>query len=220
MRAVNWEDLDGRELEQEMQRCRQHNEAFRDMPVFRESSFDKDNGAVPQMAEAKRYADHWSEMKQNGIGLLLWGAVGSGKSFAAACIANAVFDCGQTARMTTLGAVLRNLPALSPQEKNQYLSDLLHCDLLVLDDFGTERRTDYGKEQIFALIDGRYLTGKPMIVTTNLTLQELKHPQDLALQRVCDRILERCVPVCFDGANLRQTNAKAQMALYKSLTRP
>lgn len=107
---------------------------------------------------------------------------------------------------------------MTAQDKLYYLNSLKTCDLLILDDFGMERRTDYAQEQVFSLIDGRYLARKPLIVTTNLSLQELKHPADMTEQRIFDRILEICVPVCFDGPSLRQGRAKEKLALYKELT--
>lgn len=93
-----------------------------------------------------------------------------------------------------------------------------HCDLLILDDFGMERQTDYAREQVFNIIDGRYRFHKPLIVTTNLSLSELKHPNDIVEERIFDRILEMCVPVCFDGESLRQDKAKENLQMYKQLT--
>ena len=180
--------------------------------------FENDNGSVPQLSEAKKYVALWEEMLENDIGLLFWGLPGNGKTFAAACIANALCEKWLDVRMTTLAAVLGKLPALSAQEKNDYLDSLKACDLLILDDFGMERRTDYAQEQVFSLIDGRYLARKPLIVTTNLCLQELKQPADMTERRVFDRILEICVPVCFDGPSLRQEKAKDTVARYKELT--
>ena len=180
--------------------------------------FENDNGSVPQLSEAKKYVALWEEMLENDIGLLFWGLPGNGKTFAAACIANALCEKWLDVRMTTLAAVLGKLPALSAQEKNDYLDSLKACDLLILDDFGMERRTDYAQEQVFSLIDGRYLAHKPLIVTTNLCLQELKQPANMTERRVFDRILEICVPVCFDGPSLRQEKAKDTVARYKELT--
>ena len=48
--------------------------------------------------------------------------------------------------------------------------------LLILDDFGMERGTEYGLEQVYSVIDSRYRSGKPLIVTTNLTLDDLPEP--------------------------------------------
>ena len=64
--------------------------------------------------------------------------------------------------------------------------------LLIIDDFGMERGTEYGLEQVYNVIDSRYRSGKPLIVTTNLTLDSLQNPQDTAHARIYDRLLEMC----------------------------
>ena len=186
--------------------------------------FEQDNGTVPQMEQARKYVQHWNEMRENNLGLLLWGQPGNGKTFAAACIANALIESREpfppTVKMTTFGTILNRLPSLSASDKEYYLNQFLNADLLILDDFGMERQTDYAREQVFNIIDGRYLARKPLIVTTNLSLNELKHPKDMQEQRIFDRVLEMCVPVCFDGESLRQEKAKERMQLYKQLTNP
>ena len=81
-----------------------------------------------------------------------------------------------------------------------------------------ERQTEYAREQVFHLIDSRYLSRRPLIVTTNLSLRELKNPADMAQQRIYDRILEMCIPVCFNGESLRQEKARENMQRYLQLT--
>jgi len=197
-------------------------EAFGEAGALQDYRFDNDNGSVRQLEQARRYVEHWKQMQEQNLGLLFWGKPGTGKTFAAGCIANALLETEgmhvPTVKMTTFGTILNKLPGMTAQDKEWYLRSFLSCDLLILDDFGTERQTDYAREQIFHIIDGRYLSCRPLIVTTNLSLQELKHPKDLAQARICDRILELCVPVCFDGESLRQDRAKERMRLYKEIT--
>lgn len=185
--------------------------------------FDRDNGCVPQLREARNYVSHWEDMRQQNLGLLFWGMPGNGKTFAAACIANALIEDPSPftteVRMATLGTVLMEMLAKSPQDRQEYLRDLTDCDLLILDDFGMERQTDYAREQVFNLIDGRYLSRLPLIVTTNLSLQELKNPKTMAEKRINDRILQMCVPVCFDGESLRAQSARENLQKYLSLTK-
>ena len=150
------------------------------------------------------------------------GKPGNGKTFAAGCIANALLESedlhATSVKMTTFGTILNKLPGMSAQDKEWYLNSFHTCGLLILDDFGTERQTDYAREQMFNIIDGRYLACRPLIVTTNLSLSDLKHPNDIVEQRIFDRVLEMCVPVCLDGASLRQEKAKEKLQMYKRLT--
>lgn len=179
-------------------------------------TFDRDNGAVPQLAWARQYVEHWPEMRRENMGLLFWGPAGTGKTFAAACIANALVDLEVGVRMITLGEALLNLFGMTGQERIEYLNVLTTCGLLILDDFGVERRTPYAREQVYEIVNRRYLSGRPMVVTTNLTLTELKHA-DRDDSRIHDRVLERCVPVCFDGDSLRREKTAERIKRMQTL---
>ena len=63
---------------------------------------------------------------------------------------------------------------------------------MVLDDLGAERSTAYAIEQLYSIVDQRYRSGKPLIVTTNLTLDQLGKAPELGRQRIYDRVLEMC----------------------------
>ena len=182
-------------------------------------TFDRDNGAVPQLAWARQYVEHWPEMRRENMGLLFWGPAGTGKTFAAACIANALVDLEVGVRMITLGEALLNLFGMSGEERIQYLEVLTTCGLLILDDFGVERRTPYAREQVYEIVNRRYLSGRPMVVTTNLTLEELKNA-DRDDSRINDRVLERCVPVCFDGDSLRREKTAERVMRMRALLTP
>ena len=75
-----------------------------------------------------------------------------------------------------------------------------------LDDLGIERNTEYSLENLFNVIDARYVSGKAMIITTNLNLEELKNQKQLSLKRIYDRVLERCIPVCVSENDFRKDN--------------
>ena len=70
---------------------------------------------------------------------------------------------------------------------------------------------------MFSVIDSRYRSKKPLIVTTNLKLDEIKNLPDLAHARIYDRILERCAPVLFSGKNFREEGARATNAAAKEI---
>lgn len=71
--------------------------------------------------------------------------------------------------------------------------------------------------QIYNIVDSRYRSRKPLIVTTNLTLDEIRHPQDTAHARIYDRLLEMCVPISCIGVNLRKENAQEKLERLKIL---
>ena len=107
--------------------------------------------------------------------------------------------------------------AASFKDRNDYIARLCRFPLLILDDFGMERGTEYALEQIYSIVDSRYRSRKPLIVTTNLTLDEIRHPQDTAHARIYDRILERCAPILFAGKNFREENAGATRQAAKDI---
>ena len=115
-----------------------------------------------------------------------------------------------------LNQILNDLAA-SFKDRNEYISRLCSFPLLILDDFGMERGTEYGLEQVYNVIDSRYRSNKPLIVTTNLTLEELQHPEDTAHARIYDRLLEMCSPVRFTGENFRKATAQEKMKRLKTL---
>ena len=119
-------------------------------------------------------------------------------------------------RMTNFAAVLNDLSG-SFEGRNQYIARLCRYPLLILDDFGMERGTEYGLEQVYNVIDSRYRSGKPLIVTTNLSLDELQHPQDTPHARIYDRLLEMCAPILFTGTNFRRQTAQNKLDKLKTM---
>jgi len=151
----------------------------------------------------RRYCEQWSEMKKVNAGLLLYGDVGTGKSFYACCIANEIIDrYFEQVYVTTIPRLISQLQPFDGHKKVAAIIDAV--PLLVLDDLGAERETSFVDEQLFSIIDRRLLSRKPTIVTTNLTLQDIRNPQTTAQRRIYDRIIEMCpIQMRFDGRNWR-----------------
>ena len=179
-------------------------------------TFENDNGHSPQMHHAHRYVEQWQTMRSENLGLLLWGGVGTGKSFLAGCIANALMEQKVSVRMTNFARIMNELNN-SFSGRNVVVDRLCRYPLLIIDDFGMERGTEYALEQVYNIVDSRYRSQKTLIVTTNLTLDEIRHPQDTAHARIYDRILEMCVPISCIGASLRKENAQKKLESMKSL---
>ena len=103
------------------------------------------------------------------------------------------------------------------RSRNAYYNRLAGYDLVLIDDFGIERQSEYTLEQIYNLIDARYKSGKPTIITTNLTPDQLNHPQNMATRRIYDRITGMCCPMLFEGQSQRQAQHREKMARAREM---
>ena len=187
-------------------------------PAQRKHTFENDLGYNPkQIAMAKQYVQHWEEFLASPTGLLLWGDVGTGKSFIAGCIANALLDKGVPVIMTNFARLLNKLTDMYSGDRNAYIDSFKRYPLMINDDLGVERNSEFAREQVFSVIDSRYRSQLPMIVTTNLSLEELKDPTDLSRSRIYDRVLERCLPIRVNEQNIRELNQAAVLARAKQL---
>lgn len=184
---------------------------------MRKWTFSNDDGGNPNlMSIARKYVANFDAMRSNGTGLLLYGNVGCGKSFAAACIANALIDNGTPCMMTNFTRIINRLQE-SFAGRQKYIDNLSRFDLLVIDDMAAERNTEYVWEQVMTIIDARYRSGLPVIVTTNLTIGELADPADIRRQRVYSRLKEMCVPLEVTGADRRTRKMERNIMSAKSL---
>lgn len=185
--------------------------------AYRDYTFANDLGYNPEIKNARIYVDHWEEMRATSSGILLWGDVGTGKTFIAGCIANALLDKGIPVLMTNFARILNTLTNMYAEDRNGFIDSLNEYSLLIIDDLGMERNSGFALEQVFSVIDSRYRSKKPLIVTTNLTLSEMKHPADISHARIYDRVLERCVPICINRQNIREMNSASNIARMKDL---
>lgn len=164
------------------------------------------------ISRCRAYVDRWPEMLDANAGLLFYGETGGGKTFAAACIANALLAKGVPVMVTSLPRIIN-----AGWDKSEIISNLHRYHLLVLDDLGAERDSEYALETVYTVIDERYKSNKPLVVTTNLSLQEIKSPKNMAYQRIYSRVLEMCVPVFFKPQGYRQEAAADKLALAREI---
>ncbi len=155
--------------------------------------------------QCRRYAERFETRSKKNQGLLLYGGVGTGKTFSATCIANALLDRGISVVMTSFAKLLGVSKGFGIDE--EMIAELNRARLLIIDDLGAERNTDFALEKVYSIIDGRYQSGLPMILTTNLDLQEMQTCTDIRYKRVYERVLEVCYPVRFSGNSLRKAEA-------------
>ena len=197
--------------EEELLHIRQMKSAGLQDSTFFDYTFANCDETHPCAKYARRYVGNFAEFQKNGQGLLFWGNMRTGKTFLAGCIANALMEKNIPVLMTSFPKLLNALGGLYSGEKNEYLKSLNQYRLLIIDDLGVERDTPYVLETVYLVIDERYKSGKPFIITTNLSLEELRNPADLEHGRIYDRIMERCVPVAFSGKNYRTDKGRKNM---------
>lgn len=164
--------------------------------------FDNDDGANEQLSRVCRaYAKKFSPSSR---WLLLYGDCGTGKSFAAACILNELIDRGYSARFATVSRIEKEL--FDAENKAYILDKLSRVDILCIDDFGAERGTEYMQQIVFDLIDTRSKSGKPCIITTNLSSRDFSYPKRFDAKRIYSRILEHAITLEVGGSDRRVTS--------------
>ena len=162
-----------------------------------------------QVKLCKSYADRFEEMMEKNQGLLLYGNVGTGKSYLSACIANTIMARLHSVCATSMVKIMDLARDFKEKDTLTNLeAKMMKADLLILDDLGTESESSYAKEIVYRVIDGRYRIKKPMVITTNLTLESMQNCMDIDKKRVYDRILEVCYPMQFNGKSFRQLEAR------------
>jgi DNA replication protein DnaC len=193
---------------------------------FRECTFenfniDSQNEKLYKMAV--KYCDKWPEMKRQNVGFLFWGAPGNGKSYLSFCIANRLLqNFVPVIAISSIGILNRIKQTYNNHGKEgevEVINSLKNASLLVLDDLGAENDTDWSKEKLYEIIDSRIRDQKPMIVTTNLTPDQLrkKLTGEDNVARTYDRLVEMCCPIEVKGPSRRVKAAKEKIEVVKEL---
>ncbi|MDU4210053.1 MAG: ATP-binding protein, partial [Finegoldia magna] len=169
---------------------------------------------------AYNYAKSFEQMKEDNVGLLFYGDVGSGKTYLACAIANELIERTQVrAKILNLSQVINQIQKSAFKvDSNEIIDNLSNIPLLILDDLGIERDTSYAREQVYNIINSRYLKGRPTIFTTNLSLEIIQNPNiELEYQRIYSRILEMTIPVKVTGEDFRRKIHQEKLRKYKEL---
>ena len=176
------------------------------MKEARFSSFETTKYNAKNLRLCQHFVDRFDQMLQKNQGLIFWGDVGTGKSFAAACIANALLEKKYPVIMTSFVKIIGAMDA-DRTISEQLISELNHAKLLIFDDLGTERCTNAAIEKVYNIVDSRYRRKLPMIVTTNVTMEQMKNEMDIRYSRIYDRLFECCYPMQFVGPSWRKKAA-------------
>ena len=167
---------------------------------------------------AKNYVKEYEQMKKENIGLLFCGTVGSGKTYLACCIANALIEEYMIrVKIRNFAQIINDLQKSGfDLDKNEYIEAITNVSVLILDDLGIERDTSYAKEQVYNIVNSRYLKQKPTIFTTNLPYEKIQNSDDgVEYERIYSRIIEMCIPVKVMGEDFRKRLQKEKLKQNK-----
>lgn len=162
-----------------------------------------------------RYIEKWPYMYKEGVGIALWGDTSTGKTFYAACIANELISKEVPVLMMNVAKIMDYCSNF--ENRMEFLESLSRFKLLIIDDLGVERNTSFGNEILFEIINEWTNNKKPLIITTNLSVKEMKNPKTMEYKRIFERVLERCVPVHVEGENMREYKRKQNWQNLKNI---
>lgn len=165
----------------------------------------------------KRYSDRGQYVLENGIGLLIYGNVESGKTFIADCMANHLAQNLFSVRINTFHRFWMKYSSTDHFNRLQYLDELCNVDFLFVNDFGVEKVTEAFYQFLFDLIDTRVTRNRPLIITTNIPLSELRNPTDLSNKRLFSRIVGATHPVFVPDQKWRELNAKERFSRIEAV---
>lgn len=180
-------------------------------------TFERDDAPdSPASMLPRAYVEHWTEMEKEGTGLLFAGPLGTGKSFYAAAVVNALRAKGVSALIVTTSRLINEVR--SSKNPQAVIDDLNKFQLVALDDLGAERDTEYAVEQLENFVNCRDLSGKPLIVTTNLLRKDMDSPTNAAYARVFDRVKRLCCrTIVLTGPSKRIDQARERAKRCKEI---
>lgn len=177
-----------------------------------ESFLDR-NGSETVYKVAVKYVKTFKEW--NGESLMLWGEPGNGKTHLAAAIVNELSKKGYIVVFQSVPELLQRIRSTfnseNKENETQIMRALLECDLLILDDIGAEKTTEWVEEKLFNIIDGRYRKELPTLYTSNLEPKELKNQVG---KRLYDRMVETSLTVKNEAASYRREIAKQRLQRF------
>lgn len=157
----------------------------------------------------KNYLGNLDEFMSQGKGMYFWSNTkGSGKTMLATAIMNELINKHKkTVKFATSLDILDEIKATYDGEgsEKRLLSDITSSDVLVIDDFGTERKTDWTTERFYQIVNRRYVDKKVTFYTSNYDLNTLNYDD-----RITNRIRERSFVVHFPEESVREVKAKKE----------
>ena len=151
------------------------------------------------------YLKNFPATKNN---LLFYGSSGTGKTFLSNCIAKDLLDKGFLVIYRTSDDIIHDLKKVKFENDHNLENLLLNCDLLILDDLGTEQITDFSSTELFNLLNKKLLMNKKMLISSNYALEKLSRTYS---ERITSRLFGDFTLFKFYGDDIRiKTNLQRQ----------
>lgn len=147
--------------------------------------------------KAWNYVETFGDTDEN---FLFFGNSGTGKTFLSHCIAKELLDRGFLVVYRTADDLIQNLRAIKMENDLQTENLLMNCDLLVIDDLGTEQINSFSKTELFNLLNKRLLKGRRILVSTNYTIEDLSKTYS---ERITSRLFGNFTLCKFYGDDIR-----------------
>ena len=176
-----------------------------DLKYYPDAENSEGINPMRRMAQILSYCKSYAQsFKQDSRSILMRGATGLGKTHLSLSIANELLQKGFSVVYVSAPDILFQLErahfSYEYEKEQELISTLCECDLLIIDDLGTEFATAYTNTQIYNIFNNRILRSKPVIINTNLTIKELEAAYT---QRFVSRIMGTCDKLDFYGRDIR-----------------
>lgn len=163
---------------------------------------------------AKKYAAEFEKHKKDGLGLIFVGSYGTGKTHLAAAICHELIKQNYQPIFGTMITLLEKIKATygdeyAKENEEQVIDKYTRCDLLVIDDLGKERPTEWAIEKLYYIINTRYERNLPIVITTNYSIEKLINRLTVkdnveTAEAIVSRLYEMCVGIQMEWEDFRK----------------
>lgn len=179
-------------------------------------TFERDKTPDSDISKkARKYADNFADMYQKNIGLMFYGDNDAAKTFYACCIANAVFEAGYSVLVDTYGNLCNLVQDFNKRDSVLYA--VRNYALVVFDEYGAERGSEYVQDGAYSLINERIVSKKPMIITTNMRPGIISDGMNEQTKRIISRLDEAVTPLEVPSSGVREKKGEAKSKYLERL---
>lgn len=201
LKIANYRNSNMSELAAECRFCNFRIDYYSDEPVENEELTPRQN-----IINIKKYCEDFIEnFGSTRSGIIMWGDTGTGKTFTSSCIARELMLRGKTVLYYSAAQIFRMFDDARFGRLADGMDKVYECDLLIIDDLGTEAELRSNNSYILELINERMISKKPVIINTNLTFAEIESRYS---KRVSSRLLENYAMMKFYGTDIRMQKLK------------